>query len=397
MKLLILNCGGSSMKYQVLDMPAERVLVKGGIDRLFTSRAEIKHWVEGRELICSPLPNADFTEGIRWLVNALKEDGIIDRVTDIDAIAHKIAHGGEKFRQPVLINEEVLTAITALYTLAPVHLPPAVAGIRVCMQLLPGVPQYAVFETNFHQTLPPYAYIYGLPYEWYEKYGIRKYGFHGTSHRYVAETAARILGKELRDLKLISCHLGSGTSVAAIKYGQSVDISSGLTPQSGTIMSTRPGDFDPWVFPFIMELTGMTAAEVNEIMTKKGGLLGISGVSGDMRDLEAAAREGNQRAQLAIDIFCYQVKKYIGAFAAAMNGLHALIFTGGIGERSPIIRARICHDLEFFGIELDDVKNEYLPRPDIISRDGARITILVIDTNEELMVARQVAELIQLS
>ncbi|MGI9860601.1 acetate kinase [Moorella naiadis] len=394
MQILVLNCGGSSMKYQLLAMPAERVVAKGSIDRLFSPRAEISHQAAGREAARQPLPGATFADGIRWLVTALREEGIIAGVTDIDAIAHKLAHGGEKFQQPVLIDDEVLATITSLSSLAPVHLPPAVAGIRMCQELLPGVPQYAVFETNFHRNVPPYAYIYGLPYEWYEQYGIRKYGFHGTSHRYVAETAAGILGRELRELKLISCHLGSGTSVAAIKYGRSVDISSGLTPQSGTIMSTRPGDFDPWVFPLIMELTGMTAAAVNEVMVKKGGLLGISGLSGDMRDLEAAARAGHQRAQLAIDVFCYQVKKYIGAFAAAMNGLDVLIFTGGIGERSPAIRAGICRDFDFLGIELDEGKNEHRPRPDILSRKNAPVTILAIDTNEELMVARQVAELV---
>ncbi|SMB90965.1 acetate kinase [Thermanaeromonas toyohensis ToBE] len=395
MQLLCLNCGGSSMKYQLLRMPEEEVLIKGGIDRLFTPRAEFKFKMPGKEERRWPIPGATFASGIQYLVDILRQEGLISNTQDIAAVVHKLAHGGEKFKEPTLISEEMIANLEELYLLAPVHLPPAVEGIRVCQRLMPGVPQYAVFETNFHQTVPPYAYIYGLPYEWYEQYGIRKYGFHGTSHRYVSEEAARILGCKVSELKIISCHLGSGTSVAAIKQGRSVDISSGLTPQSGTIMSTRPGDFDPWVLPMVMARTNMTVEEVSEVLVRQGGLLGISGLSGDMRDLEEAASQGHARARLAIEVFCYQVKKYIGAFAAVMNGLDVLVFTGGIGEKSPRIRAKVCEDMDFLGIRLDQQKNENPTSPGIISPEGAPVAVMVIATNEELMVARQVFALIK--
>jgi len=394
MNVLCLNCGGATMKYQLLSMPSEKVLVKGGIDRLFSPQAELKHWVKVKEdkYIQQPLPGATFAEGISWLLNNLQQEGIIEEVEDLDAIVHKLAHGGESFKEPTEITEEVLTTIKSLYNLAPVHLPPAVEGIEVCAKLLPNIPQYAVFETYFHQTVPSYAYMYGIPYEWYEKYGIRKYGFHSVSHSYVTVESDKILGRSSKDLKIVSCHLGSGTSVAAIKGGVSVDISSGLTPQSGTIMSTRPGDFDPWVILAMMDRLGLSTKEINDILIKEGGLRGISGVSGDMRDLEKAAQEGNSRANLAIEVFCYQVKKYIGAFAAVMNGLDALVFTGGIGEKSPEIRAKICKDLDYLSVYLDPEKNQRNNQA-IISDKNSRVAILVIEANEELMIARQVYNL----
>lgn len=397
MKILCLNCGGSSMKCQLIEMPGENTLAKADIDRMNTPQAVLNYIAGDDKRLNQSIPEATFITGIEILTEKLKEDGIIGEGNGIDAIAHKLAHGGERFNKPTVIDERVIEALESLYPLAPVHLPPAVGGIRACQELLPLVPQFAVFETNFHQTLPPYAYIYGIPYEWYERYGIRKYGFHGTSHRYVTETAADLLGKDIKQLKMVSCHLGSGTSVAAVKYGKSVEISSGLTPQSGTIMSTRPGDFDPWVFPFAVEMTGMSVQEISDTLVKRGGLLGISGVSGDMRDIQEAAAHGNERAQLALDVFCYQIKKYIGSFAAVMNGLDVLIFTGGIGEHSSDIRKKVCDDMEFLGIKLDDDKNASMPVPHILSADNSQTIIMCVKTNEELMVARQVYALVEAS
>lgn len=390
MKILCLNCGGATMKYQLLSMPSEEVLVKGGIDRLFTPQAEIKHYGSLGNCVQQPLPGATFVDGISWLTESLQKEGVINKIEDIGAIVHKIAHGGEKFKKPTIITDEVIAAIKELYSLAPVHLPTSVAGIEVCRSLLPGIPQYAVFETFFHQTVPSYAYMYGIPYDWYEKHGIRKYGFHSVSHSYVSLETSRILSKDVKNLKIVSCHLGSGTSVAAINAGISVDISSGLTPQSGTIMSTRPGDFDPWVLIAMMDKLGLNTEEINRILTKEGGLKGISGLSGDMRDLERASEEGDQRATLALEVFCYQVKKYIGAFAAIMNGLDVLVFTGGIGEKSPNIRAKICKELDILGVDLDKTKNES-NRSSILSTDESKVSIVMIEANEELMMAKMVA------
>jgi acetate kinase len=380
------------MKYQLVQMPTERVLVQGQIDKLFTQMAEIEHQIGG-ETRNIAYPNATYGDGIQWLIQSLVATEVIKDSTEIDGIVHKLAHGGEDFKQPTLLDDQVITKLTKLYILAPVHLPPAVEGIKVCRGFLPTVPQYGVFETNFHSNIPNYAYLYGLPYEWYEQYGVRKYGFHGTSHQYISQLTAKLLGRDIADLKIISCHLGSGTSVAAIQYGKSVDISSALTPQSGTIMSTRPGDFDPFVFPYIMERTGKTVAEINELMVTSGGLLGISGESGDMRRLEQLAGAGRERAALALDVFCYQVKKYIGAFIAVMNGLDVLIFTGGIGQKSPKIRAKICQGLTYLGIKIDPIKNEQSSRPNCLTHGESNVEVFVVDTNEEIMMARQIYQL----
>ncbi|MGI6082920.1 MAG: acetate/propionate family kinase [Limnochordia bacterium] len=397
MKILVLNCGGSSFKYQLLDMTTETVLARGSLDRMGTDEATLVHRVGDEIRFRGPTDVRDFTDGIRFVVDRLIKDGVVSGMSDINAVAHKLAHGGELFSGTVLIDDEVLEALRKLAPLAPVHNPPNVRGIEVCRHLLPGIPQVGSFETAFHRTVPAKAYTYGVPHEWYERFGVRKYGFHGASHSYVAQRAAQIVGRPAEELRTVSCHLGSGTSVAAIAYGRSVDISSGFTPQSGTIMSTRPGDFDPWVIPYMAEQTGMDNDTLSRELVTRGGLLGISGLSGDMRDLEEAAEQGDERAHLAVEVFCYQVKKYIGAFTAVMNGLDCLVFTGGIGENSASIRARIAGGLESFGVYLDVRANSALSGEGVVSTPDSRVKVAVIKADEELVVARQAAALLRSS
>ncbi len=394
MKILVLNCGGSSMKYQLMDMITEHSLAKGVVDRPGTDKAVLTHESVGKPKLKGPTGIRDFADGIKFVTSKLMEDGIIRRTEDIDAFAHKLAHGGEKFRGAVLLTDEVISTVAECSILAPVHNPPSLRGIEMCRRLFPSIPQVAVFETAFHTTIPDYAYIYGIPFEWYTKHNIRKYGFHGASHSYVTEKSAELVGRPKEELKIVSCHLGSGTSVAAIRFGRSVDVSSGFTPQSGTIMSTRPGDFDPWVFPYLMQREALSAEELNKKLVKEGGLLGISGVSGDMRDILEAARAGNDRARLTVDVLCYHVKKYIGSYAAVMNGLDVLAFTGGIGERSPEIRERVGWEMNFLGIRIDSMKNQSVGSEGEISADDSRAKVFVIATNEELMVARHATALL---
>ncbi|MGI6610369.1 MAG: acetate/propionate family kinase [Limnochordia bacterium] len=397
MKILVLNCGGSSFKYQLLDMTQEVVLARGGLDRMGSDDAVLVHRVGDETRLQGPTSVRGFTDGIRFVVDRLIQDRVVSGVSDISAVAHKLAHGGELFSGTVRIDDEVLAALRQLGALAPVHNPPNIRGIEVCRDLLPGVPQIGSFETAFHRTVPAKAYTYGVPHEWYERYGVRKYGFHGASHSYVAQRVAHMVGRRAKDLRTVSCHLGSGTSVAAIAFGRSIDISSGFTPQSGTIMSTRPGDFDPWVIPYMADQTGMDNDALSQELVSRGGLLGISGLSGDMRDLERAAVEGHERARLAVEVFCYQVKKYIGAFTAAMNGLDCLVFTGGIGENSASVRAEIAGGLESLGVYLDVPRNSACVGEGLISMADSRVQVAVVKANEELVVARQAAELLRSS
>lgn len=397
MKILVLNCGGSSFKYQLLDMTQEVVLARGGLDRMGSTDAVLVYQAGDEIRLKGPTDVRGFTDGIRFVVDRLIQDRVVSGVSDISAVAHKLAHGGELFSGTVRIDDEVLAALRQLGALAPVHNPPNIRGIEVCRDLLPGVPQIGSFETAFHRSVPAKAYTYGVPYEWYERYGVRKYGFHGASHSYVARRVAEMVGRAPEELRTVSCHLGSGTSVAAIAFGRSIDISSGFTPQSGTIMSTRPGDFDPWVIPYMAEQTGLDNESLSRELVSRGGLLGISGLSGDMRDLEAAACEGHERARLAVEVFCYQVKKYIGAFTAAMNGLDCLVFTGGIGENSAPIRAGIAGGLDSLGVYLDDVRNSGLVGEGLISTVDSQVQVAVVVANEELVVARQAAELLRSS
>jgi len=364
------------------------VVARGIVERIGIPGSRLEHrsaldtFVEER-----PVPN--HRVALELVIAALTsgETRVLSGVGEIDAIGHRVVHGGEKFTGSVLITDEVLKAIRACADLAPLHNPPNILGIEACQELIPGVPQVAVFDTAFHGTLPEYAYIYAIPYEYYEKYRIRRYGFHGTSHRYVAERAAKMMGRPLEELRLITCHMGSGVSFAAILCGKSIDTSMGFTPLEGLVMGTRCGDIDPAIVFFLMEKEGLSAKEVEEILNKKSGVLGISGISSDTRDIEDAAPH-NHRARLTLDIIAYRAKKYIGAYYAILGGLDGLVFTAGIGENSPYIRKSICSGLEHLGILIDDERNTVRRKEALISRDDSRVQVMVIPTNEELVIAR---------
>ncbi|AVX20939.1 MULTISPECIES: acetate/propionate family kinase [Carboxydocella] len=381
MNVLVINCGSSSLKYQLFDMAKETVLAKGLVERIGLEGSCLTHRVgEDKTVIEQNIP--DHQAAISLVLEQVRGLG------EIKAVGHRVVHGGEKFSASTVIDAEVLKAIEECVELAPLHNPPNIIGIKACQALLPGVPQVAVFDTAFHQTMPPKAYIYSLPYEYYEKYRIRRYGFHGTSHRYVAQRAAQLLGKPLDQLKLITCHLGNGASITAIDGGKSVATSMGFTPLEGLTMGTRSGDIDPAIVSYIMEKENLTAEQVTGILNKKSGVLGISGVSSDFRDLEAAAARGHERARLALEIFCYDVKKYIGAYLAVLNGVDAIVFTAGLGENSSVVREMVCRDLEALGIAIDAEKNQVRGQEADISAPSARVKVLVVPTNEELMIAR---------
>uniref|UniRef100_A0A7V3YM27 Acetate kinase n=1 Tax=Candidatus Caldatribacterium californiense TaxID=1454726 RepID=A0A7V3YM27_9BACT len=391
MNILVVNCGSSTVKYQLFRMEDEdryEVVARGIVERIGISGSRLEHrsaldtFVEER-----PVPN--HRVALELVIAALTsgETRVLSGVGEIDAVGHRVVHGGEKFTGSVLITDEVLEAIRACADLAPLHNPPNILGIEACQELIPGVPQVAVFDTAFHGTLPEYAYIYAIPYEYYEKYRIRRYGFHGTSHRYVAERAAKMMGRPLEELRLITCHMGSGVSFTAILHGKSIDTSMGFTPLEGLVMGTRCGDIDPAIVFFLMEKEGLSAKEVEEILNKKSGVLGISGISSDTRDIEDAAPH-NHRARLTLDIIAYRAKKYIGAYHAILGGLDGLVFTAGIGENSPYIRKSICSGLEHLGILIDDERNTVRRKEALISRDDSRVQVMVIPTNEELVIAR---------
>lgn len=400
LKILVINCGSSSLKYQLLDMDTHHPLAKGLAERIGMAGSVLTHrTAAGAAAVAKKVIEADIPDhkvGISLVLEALvhPEYGVIKGLEDISAVGHRVVHGGEKFSHSVIVDEEVLQGLRECIELAPLHNPPNIAGIEACRKLMPGVPQIAVFDTAFHQTMPPYAYLYGLPYELYEKYKIRKYGFHGTSHKYVSQRAAILLRKPLAELKLISCHLGNGASIAAIKGGKSIETSMGFTPLEGLMMGTRSGDLDPAIVAFIMEKENLSSDEVNDFLNKKCGVLGVSGVSSDFRDIEEAALKGNYRAQLALQIFAHDVKKYIGAYAAVLNGVDAIIFTAGLGENSGSMRAGICANLDAFGIELDLEKNKIRGEEVDISAPDAACRVLVIPTNEELMIASDTEALV---
>lgn len=395
MKIFVLNCGSSSIKYQLVENTSKKVLARGVLERIGMDGSFLKHYSTYDYAIEIKRPIAKHIEGIQLILKTLvdKEIGVIKEVTDIDAFGHRVVHGGEAFQESTIITSSVIDDIKKCITMAPLHNPANLAGIKACMELMPHVPHVAVFDTAFHQTIPAKAYLYGLPYELYIKYGLRKYGFHGISHQYVAEAAAEYLGKSLADLRLVTCHLGNGASVAAIKQGKSIDTSMGFTPLEGLVMGTRCGEVDPAIIPFIMDREDMTGKQVYQYLNNKAGVLGISGLSSDFRDLEKAAEQGDERAQLAMDIFSYRVKKYIGAYAAAMGGLDAIIFTAGLGENSPAIRKNICSGLEFLGAELDEEKNLMRGGLREIGSSGDRVKLLVIPTNEEIVIAEETARL----
>ena len=396
MLILVVNCGSSSVKYKLMDMAEKKPLLTGLAERIGIAGSRIKHEkIGGGELkIEQDLPNhkAALEKIIACITD--KEYGAVNDISEIAAVGHRVVHGGERFNKAVLIDDELIQELESLFELAPLHNPPNVVGIKTCKELLPNAPQVAVFDTAFHQTIPDYAFMYALPYEYYEKYGIRKYGFHGTSHKYVSARAAEILGKPLSELKTVVCHLGNGSSITAVKNGQSVDTTMGFTPLAGVPMGTRTGDIDPAIVPFVMEKENLSTEQVSSLMNKKSGVLGISGISSDFRDLENAASEENERAQLALNMFNYQVKKYIGAFSAIMGGLDIVVFTGGIGENGIAQREEILKDLSYLGIELDTEKNKVRGKEAIITKESSKVTAMVVPTNEELMIAVETKALV---
>ena len=399
MKILVINAGSSSLKYQLLDPATGKLLAKGlceriGIDGKFTYKPQLA----GKQVLDAvDVAMPTHSEAIKAVMDALvdKDNGVIASMSEIDAVGHRVVHGGEAFSGSVRIDDKVMAALKECIPLAPLHNPANITGIKACMDVMgPDVPQVAVFDTAFHQTMPPKAYIYALPYEYYEKDKVRRYGFHGTSHRYVSQRAAALLGKPIEELKIISCHLGNGSSVAAIDGGKSVDTSMGFTPLAGLPMGTRSGDLDAGILEYLMNKYQLNITEMLSILNKKSGVQGISGVSSDFRDLESAKQEGNQRAELAMDAFEYGVKKYIGAYAAAMGGVDAIIFTAGVGENSADMRLRMTSGLEYMGVKVDPEKNNCRGKEVDVSAEGATVHTLVIPTNEELMIALDTAEIV---
>lgn len=397
MKVLVINCGSSSLKYQVLDMTNEVLEAKGLVERIGMEGAVITHEKIGMDKFKLVTPMENHKDAIGHVLDAIvdPEHGVVKDMSEIGAVGHRVVHAGEKYAESVVIDDAVLATLEECVDLAPLHNPPNLLGIAACRELMPDTPMVAVFDTAFHQTMPPESYIYAIPYEYYEKYGIRRYGFHGTSHKYVAERAADILNVNINDLKLITCHLGNGASVSAIKRGVCLDTSMGFTPLEGLVMGTRCGDIDPAIVTYIREKEHLAQGEANEILNKKSGVLGISGVSSDFRDLEAAAAEGNERALLAIKVFAHKVRSYIGAYIAEMNGVDAIVFTAGVGENDISMRDIICNDMGNLGIKLDLVKNKVRGKEMIISRDDSRVKIILVPTNEELMIARDTYRLCQ--
>ena len=394
MKILVVNCGSSSIKYQLIDMENEEAMAKGYLEKIGLPDSFLTHRVGGDKYrIEQVITNHE--EGIKLVLAQLThpEYGVIKELAEIDAVGHRVVHGGEKFSSSVLITNEVIEAMKECIPLAPLHNPAGITGIEACEKVLPNVPMVAVFDTAFHQTLPKMAYLYALPYEYYEKYGVRKYGFHGTSHRFVAKRVAELMNKPEKDLKVITCHLGQGASLCAVDGGKSVDTSMGLTPLAGVPMGSRSGDIDPSIVTFLMKKENLTPDEMDTILNKKSGKLGVSGISFDDRDIEKAAEEGNERPKLAIDTFAYQVVGYIGKFAAQMNGVDVITFAGGIGENGLEIRKQICDSLSFLGIKIDDEKNNSRGKEVEITTPDSKVKVFVVPTNEELMIARDTAEI----
>ncbi len=396
MKVLVINCGSSSLKYQVLDMADESVLAIGLIERIGIEGSVLKQERKGCDKYVLEVPMKTHKEAIGHVLETIINpvNGVLKNMDEIAAVGHRVVHAGEKYSGSVLINEDVMAALDECTELAPLHNPPNILGIRACQELMPNTPMVGVFDTAFHQTMPKEAYIYAIPYEYYEKYGIRRYGFHGTSHRFVSERAAVLLGKTIKDTKVITCHLGNGASVAAIDGGKCMDTSMGFTPLEGLVMGTRSGDIDPAIISFIKDKEGLTVNEVTNILNKKSGVLGISGVSNDFRDIEEAAKNGNERAQLALDVFALKVKSYIGAYLAELNGADAIVFTAGVGENGIDARLNICRDLENLGIKLDTVRNKVRGKETEISAEDSKIKVFLIPTNEELVIARDTVEII---
>ncbi|WFF74240.1 acetate kinase [Proteiniclasticum sp. QWL-01] len=397
MKVLVINAGSSSLKYQLYDMSNEAVLAKGLVERIGIEGSLLTHRPEGKDKHVIETEMPDHKIAIQLVLDALVDPvvGVIKNVDEITAVGHRIVHGGEKYSSSVLLDDQLMEELKEVSKLAPLHNPPALIGIRACRELMPHTPMTAVFDTSFHQTMDPVAYMYAIPYELYESDKIRRYGFHGTSHKYVANRAAEMLNRNIEDMKIVTCHLGNGSSVTAVKHGKAIDTSMGFTPLAGLVMGTRTGDMDPAIVTYLMSEKGWDAKAVDNLMNKKSGVLGVSGVSSDFRDLEKAAAEGNKRAQLALDMFHYRVRKYIGSYAAAMGGIDAIVFTAGLGENSPMAREEILKGLEFLGFEVDLAKDNVRGKEVIFSSDNSRVKLMVIPTNEELMIARDTKVLVQ--
>lgn len=396
MNVLVINCGSSSLKFQLIDSESESVLAKGLCERIGIDGRLVYQRADGeKEVTEEAMPT--HTEAVKMVLEALinPKTGAIASLDEISAVGHRVVHGGEAFTESTLINEEVIAAIENVSELAPLHNPANLIGIAACQELMPGVPMAAVFDTAFHQTMPKEAYMYGIPYKYYEQYKVRKYGFHGTSHSYVSKRAAELLGKPYDSLKTIVCHLGNGASVCAVKNGKSVDTSMGLTPLEGLVMGTRSGDVDPSVLEYIAEKENFDIHQVLNVLNKESGVYGVSGVSSDFRDIEAAAEAGDERANLAQELFCYRVIHYIGAYAAAMNGVDAICFTAGLGENSGMIREKICANLGYLGVELNPEENKKRGEDLIISTENSKVKVLAVPTNEELAIARETVALLK--
>ncbi len=391
-KIIAINAGSSSLKFQLFEMPNEDVLTAGLVERIGFDKGVFTILVNG-EKIKETVEISDHSVAVKMLLYKLTHFGIVESLNEIEGIGHRIVHGGEMFNDSVLITDETLQKIEELSDLAPLHNPANVVGIKAFKEVLPNVDAVAVFDTAFHQTMPERSFLYSLPYEYYEKYGIRKYGFHGTSHKYVSERAAELLERPIEQLRLISCHLGNGASIAAIEGGKSIDTSMGFTPLAGVAMGTRSGNIDPALIPFIMEKTGQSEMEVLDILNKKSGVLGISGLSSDLRDIEQAAKEGNVRAETALEVFASRIHKYIGSYAAQMAGVDAIIFTAGIGENSDIIRSRVLRGLEFMGVYWDPALNLVRGEERFITYPYSPVKVIIIPTNEEVIIARDVVQM----
>lgn len=399
MKILVLNCGSSSIKFQLFDVLKNgEVMAKGIVERIGLDEAEISYAPLNGEKIKEVRSIHNHEVGIKMILDQLlhEKHGVIKSASEITAAGHRVAHGGEKFKESALITEEVKKGIADCIELAPLHNPANLKGILSMENILPGIPQVAVFDTSFHQSMPEHSYLYAVPYKYYDQYKLRRYGFHGTSHKFVAEKAATILGKDWKEMNIITCHLGNGSSIAAIAKGESIDTSMGFTPVEGLMMGTRCGDLDLGALLFLMEKEDLTTQEANNLINKKSGLAGVSGLSFDMRDLENAANEGNHKAAVAREMFTYRVKKYVGAYMAALGGVDLIIFTGGIGENDTLVREKVCENMEFFGLDFDKEKNKSIRGKDeILTKAGSKITVMSITTNEELVIARETDRLIK--
>ena len=400
MIILVVHCGSSSLKYQLLDMKNEEVydlLAKGLVERIGMEVGCLKHEAAGKEKVVKEMPIADHTVAIQAVIDALldKEHGVLSTLEDIEAVGHRVVHGAEEFVGSQLITDAVIAQLEKCSVFAPLHYPANILGIRAVSAVLPAVPQVGVFDTAFHQTMPQYAYMYGLPYEYYEKHGIRRYGFHGTSHKYVSAKGAKFAGLDPQNSKVITCHLGNGSSIAAVVNGKSIDTTMGFTPLEGLIMGTRCGSIDPEVVTYIQEKEGLTAAQMSTVLNKKSGFLGLSCLSSDARDLDEAANEGNPKAKLVLKKLTYDITKYIGAYTAAMNGVDLIVFTGGIGENNSRLRRRVCENLTYLGVKFDYDANVVRGKDTILTAPDSKVKVALITTNEELMIARDTMNIVQ--